>query len=120
MPVLTVVGITAHSPRGTEFIATARPPLSWRVQTTVAPWTQNRAELELRRGMGVETAVLGDDSVRVAWPFDRCHQARTSAFGFGSAGPENSQRLERATPNQGRLPGARRLGGHPHRARRTV
>jgi alpha-L-rhamnosidase len=70
MPVPTVVSLTAHSPRGTEFVATARPPLSWRVQTTVAPWTQDRAELELRRGREVETAVVGEDSVRVPWPFE--------------------------------------------------
>ena len=70
MPVPTVVRPTAHSPRGTEFVATARPPLSWRVQTTVAPWTQDRADLELRRGGDVETAVVGEDSVRVPWPFE--------------------------------------------------
>ena len=70
MPVLTVVHLTAHSPRGTEFVATARPPLSWRVQTGVAPWTQDRAELELRRGREVETAVVGRDSVKVPWPFE--------------------------------------------------
>ena len=70
MPVPTVVHLTAHSPRGTEFVATARPPLSWRVQTAVAPWTQDRAELELRRGREVETAVVGRDSVRVPWPFE--------------------------------------------------
>ena len=70
MPVPTVVQLTAHSPRGTEFVATTRPPLSWQVQTTVAPWTQERAELELRRGREVETAVVGEDSVRVPWPFE--------------------------------------------------
>ena len=70
MPMPTVAHLTAHSPRGSEFVATARPPLSWQVQTTVAPWTQDRAELELRRGREVETAVVGEDSVRVPWPFE--------------------------------------------------
>ena len=70
MPVSAVVRLTAHAPHGTEFVATARPPLRWGVDTAVAPWTQDRAELELRRGSEVETAVVGEDSVRVPWPFE--------------------------------------------------
>src|SRR5918993_595171 len=70
MQALTIAHLTAHSPRGNEFVATARPPLSWRVETTVAPWSQERAELELHRGTRVETAEVGVDSVRVPWPFE--------------------------------------------------
>jgi alpha-L-rhamnosidase len=80
MPVLTVVHLTAHSPRGTDFVATARPPLSWRVQTTLAPWAQDRAELELRRDRGVETAVVGEDSVRVPWPFEPLSSGEEASF----------------------------------------
>src|SRR5918993_2148530 len=70
MQALTIAHLTAHSPRGNEFVATARPPLSWRVETPVAPWSQERAELELHRGTRVETAEVGVVSVRVPWPFE--------------------------------------------------
>ena len=121
MSVPAVVHLTAHSPRGSEFVATARPPLSWRVQTAVAPWTQDRAELELRRGKGVETAVVGEDSVRVPWPFEPLPSGedaslRVRVSGSGDTVSDWSEPLR----IRAGFSGARRLGGHPRRARRTV
>ena len=90
MPVPTVVHLTAHSPRGIDFVATARPPLSWQVQTSVAPWAQERAELELRRGRGVENAVVGEDSVRVPWPFEPLSSGEEASLRVRVSGSEDT------------------------------
>ena len=69
MPVPTVV----TSPSTRPAAPSSSPPQTATElagQTDCAPWTQRRAELELRRGREVETAAVGGDSVRVPWPFE--------------------------------------------------
>ncbi len=65
-----VEGVSAQAPRGLDFVATARPRLSWRTVTDTPDWTQHGAEIELTTPAGGQTATVdGPDSVLVDWPF---------------------------------------------------
>ena len=114
MPVLTVVHLTAHSPRGTDFVAITRPPLSWRVQTdcrTVDPGPR-RARASPRRSEW-RAAVVGEDSVRVPWPFEPLSVGRGRRLRVRVSGSGETRATGASRCGSGRLPRGRRVGGDP-------
>ena len=65
----TVVRVTAEHATDRDTVGTARPRLSWVVETGTPGWVQERAEVEVSRGAEVSTTGLpGAASVLVDWP----------------------------------------------------
>ncbi|TDE94024.1 alpha-L-rhamnosidase [Occultella glacieicola] len=65
------VALDAEAPRGTSFVATPTPRLSWRTETETPDWTQTAAEVELSSAGQTRTATVdSSDSVLVPWPFE--------------------------------------------------
>ncbi|WP_353808376.1 alpha-L-rhamnosidase [Agromyces sp. SYSU T00194] len=64
------VRVDAGAPHGSDLVASPTPRISWATESDAPDWLQAGAELELRRGDAIETAVLtGRDAVDVPWPF---------------------------------------------------
>ncbi|CAM3424716.1 family 78 glycoside hydrolase catalytic domain [Occultella aeris] len=65
------VALDAEAPRGTSFVATPTPRLTWRTETDASDWTQRSAELEFASAGARRTATIdSSDSVLVPWPFE--------------------------------------------------
>ncbi|KAA9089594.1 family 78 glycoside hydrolase catalytic domain [Microbacterium radiodurans] len=66
-----IATLRAEQRDDTTFVATARPRLTWTVETDERDWSQVAAEIEATGGAGgVESASIGSgDSVLIAWPF---------------------------------------------------
>ncbi|WP_084105812.1 family 78 glycoside hydrolase catalytic domain [Demequina sp. NBRC 110056] len=63
--------LTIAGSRGRSHLGSARPALTWRVETDEVGWRQARAEIRLERDGAVTVAALdGASSVAVAWPFE--------------------------------------------------
>lgn len=62
--------ISVDAPRPGDPVPTARPAISWRIETTDAAWRQRGAELRWESdGEVVLAGVEGEDRVRIPWPF---------------------------------------------------
>ena len=66
-----VVRVVVDAPHRSDVVPSPSPVIGWVTETGAADWRQASADLELRRGDRVETARIdGDQSVRLAWPFE--------------------------------------------------
>jgi len=72
---VTVSKLWAEGRGRPEFLATGIPSLSWQVTTDAPGWLQASADIEVRRGSGIDSVgsesftVEGRESQHVAWPF---------------------------------------------------
>lgn len=78
---MTSIALRAEYRSDSPFVATARPRMSWIVETDEPEWSQRRAELRLDHGEAV--VVDTSDHVFVDWPFsdldDAPHEVRVRA-----------------------------------------
>jgi len=64
------VSVVIDAPHGSHVVVDPRPVIGWTTSTDTRDWRQAGADIELTRGEHTETAtVVGDESVRLAWPF---------------------------------------------------